>query len=152
MSVTTATRRVTVASPAANVARRFNTSAGTWGQLKPEISAQGINLNGVEAIMNPGNVTLTRDDAELASGDFKIYLVPTKNKAGISTADAQQLGEALTSAIIKAAESSTQAKIEELRDELIEKIEEFFDVDLDLDTNQWPSTEDPDIAAARKYL
>lgn len=124
-------RSVTVASSAAGKAKRFDTSASTWGELQGEITRVGIPLNNVEAIMSPGNVTLSRPEAELyAGGAFKIFLVPTKNKAGITQGEANAMAREITDAILKGAEKSSADRMKDLKSEIIEQIEEFYDVDL----------------------
>lgn len=126
--------RVSVASSATSTAKRFETRARTWAELRPEIEAQGLSLNGVEAVMRPGNVTLTRNDAELPNEDFKIFLVPTKNKAGASIEDmAKSIGGSIEAAIVKGAKLADAAKLKELKASLIEEIEGFFEVDFDHD-------------------
>ncbi len=130
-------RMVTVASSAANRAKRFETSAATWGELQGEISRAGLSLTNVEAIMSPGNVTLSRNEAELyLDGDFKVFLVPTKNKAGITQAEAEKMAKDITKAIMTAAERSSVEKVKELKTEIIEQIEQFYDVDLDNPTEE----------------
>lgn len=142
-------RKVTVASSAANKAKAFMTNAETWEQLKPEIQANGLSLDSVEAIMNPGNVTLSRNDARLfADGEFKIYLVPTKNKAGISDEQANAMGAEIAAAIKKAASKANSHSLDELKSNIIGEIEIFYDVDLDDDAsdsdNAWDLEADAD--------
>lgn len=131
----TTERRVTVASAAANAAKRFMTRAANWAELRPEIESQGLTLSNVEAILNPGNVTLSRPESELPLGDFKVYLVPTKNKAGITQQEAAALAESLTKAIVDASNRQNRTNVEKLKGELIETVEEFFSVDLDEDND-----------------
>lgn len=145
-------RNVTVASSSANIARKFTTRAETWGAIQSEILSQGLKLENVEAILKPGNLTLSHADSALPPGDFKIYLVPTKNKAGISPAEAQILSNEITQAIIKAAEMASADKIKELKGALIEKIEEFYEVDMGSGASQEEEedAEDEDVAEARR--
>lgn len=154
--------RVTVASSASNQPKRFETRARTWRELKPEIERQGLSLAGQEAVMRPGNVTLTRDDAELPNEDFRIFLLPTKNKAGSLEEDAQNVGNELARAIIKAANMAGRDRVNELKNRLIEETENFFEVDfegefdsdplddLDRQSNSLDDDLDPDIAEARR--
>lgn len=148
-------RNVIVASSSANIARKFTTRAGTWGDIQPEILAQGLKLENVEAILKPGNLTLSHVDSVLPAGDFKIYLVPTKNKAGLTQAEAQVIGNEITQAIIKAADMASSDKIKELKVALIGKIEEFYDVEIDDNSSYFDSPdsdgdEDPDVLEARR--
>jgi hypothetical protein len=72
-------RTVLVASSVSNKAKRVETSATTWEEFQGEIS--DLLTSGVDAIVKPGNYTL-RNDSTLPEGDFKLFLIPTKNKSG----------------------------------------------------------------------
>lgn len=122
-------RKVTVASAAANRAKAFMTNATTWAQLKEEIIGQGLSLDNVEAVMAPGNVTLSQPESVLATTDFNVYLIPTKNKAGmpLSDSDIQDIINALKTA----SSVAEQQKGVSLKQALINTVEEYFDVDLD---------------------
>jgi hypothetical protein len=123
-------RNAVVASPASNQAKKYETTATTWGEFKGEIS--DLLVGNVEAILNPGNVTLNRDDAALPTGDFRIFLIPTKNKAGVmSPSQAQGLAKEIGDAIVAAASKASDDDVAELRAELRETIEDFFGVSLD---------------------
>lgn len=124
-------RTIIVASPAANKAKKIeNFSGRTWSVLKAHPVVQELMVGSVEAIVNPGNVTLSRDEAVLPEGDFKLYLVPTKNKAGISDAEARQLGEEIANAIVRASRQANGSEIADLKKNLITEVESFYDVDL----------------------
>lgn len=149
--------RVSVASPAANQSKRFETRARTWAELKPEIERLGLSLSGVEAVMRPGNVTLSRNEAELPTEDFKIFLVPTKNKAGNLDEEAEDLGRELAAVIARGARLAGVGRVRELKAKLIEEVENFFDVnfegdyDLPDDSSHDPrETEDADVREARR--
>ena len=125
------TRSVIIASQVTNRARKVNTSAKTWGELKAQSDVADLIVGSVEVIMNPGNVTLNRDTAVLPTTDFKLYVVPTKNKAGVvSDYDAYSIGQAITEAIKKASSLASQQEANNLKGALIGEIEMFFDVDL----------------------
>ena len=120
-------RNVVIVSPASNQPIRFNDFTGTtWGQLKQHPSVVDHVGGNVEAVLRQGNVTLSREDAQLPEGDFTIFLVPTKNKAGNSYAE---LGQTIAAAIEKAAAISHQNDIDDLKEKLIENIAVFFEVD-----------------------
>lgn len=122
-------RTVLVASPASNQAKKFETTATTWGELKTVL---GTLVSGnVEAIVPPANTALTRDDAALPEGDFRVFLVPTKNKAGMTPTQAQGLAREIGNAIVRAAAKVTDNEVDDLKKELVETIENFFGVDLD---------------------
>lgn len=122
------TRNVIVASAASNKAKQVSTSATTWGEFKTQIA--DLITGDVEAVLKPGNVTLTRDDAALPDGDFRIYLIPTKNKAGMTETQAKQLGADIAEAIALAAAKATSEEVNDLKSEIVEVIEDFFGVDL----------------------
>jgi hypothetical protein len=142
-------RTIIVASPAANKAKKIEGFGGrTWGDLKAHPVVRELMVGSVEAIVNPGNVTLNREDAVLPEGDFKLYLVPTKNKAGISESEARQLGEEIAAAIVKASRQSSSSEIGDLKKSLIEEIESFYDVDLDAVSQGNGSSGDNDLDAS----
>jgi hypothetical protein len=118
------------ASSAVNKSKRFSTSAQTWGELKGDSNLSGLISGNVEVILNPGSVTLSRDEAELPAGDFKLYIIPTKNKAGMTGGDAAALGEQIAEAIRKGAKIASSSEVTGLKDQLIADIEDFFGVDL----------------------
>lgn len=123
-------RDVIVASPASNQSKKYSTNATTWGELKSEIS--DLYQDGLEAIVNPGRTSLTRDEATLPTGAFNLFLIPTKNKAGgVSPSSAQSLGKEIGDAIVKAASMVEEQELSDLRDNLIETVEDFFGVTID---------------------
>lgn len=144
-----ATKRVViVASPASNVAKKYETTASTWGEFKDEIS--DIYTASLEAIVNPGNTTLVREDAVLPTGDFRLFLVPTKNKAGNMTpSQAQSLAKEIGDAIVEGARKASNEEVDDLRNRLIGEIEEFFSVNLSDD--DCPECDEA-LAAARAFM
>lgn len=123
------TRKVTVASTSSNRAKQYDTAATTWGELKREISE--LLTGDLEAIVNPGHVTLSQDNSVLPTGDFKLYLIPTKNKAGAITENqAAALGREIGAALVEAATKASTEDINDLKEQLVEVIEEFFGVEL----------------------
>lgn len=124
-------RKIIVAAPATNKAKAVNDFTGsTWGELKQHSVLRELLVGNVEAILNPGNVTLTRDDAALPEGDFRIFLVPTQNKAGMTDAEARKLGQEISEAIVAAAKLASSDQVSELKNALKEEIENFFGVSL----------------------
>lgn len=129
-------RVVIVASPSANQAKRVTTDATTWGQLKNNAEVAALLVGEVDAIVKPGNVTLRGDDSVLPEGNFNLYLIATRNKAGvISVAAAKELGKEIAEAIVSAANKASDTDVRELKEELIEVIENHFDVDLNEETD-----------------
>jgi len=124
-------RTVIVASSVANKSKKFSTTAETWGELKEDSNLSGFLGGAVEVVVNPGSVTLSRDAAELPEGDFKLYIIPTKNKSGVGDSAAFSLGQEIAAAIVQAAEKASEDQVEDLKKELICTIEDFFGVSLD---------------------
>lgn len=128
-------RTVIVASPSSSVAKKITDFNGsTWGELKNHPTVRGLLVSGLEAILNPGNVTLNMEDAQLPEGDFRVFLVATKNKAGaISPSDASNIANQIADAILKASRLADEDAVNNLKDELIETVEGYFGVDLEED-------------------
>lgn len=122
-------RTVVVASSASNKAKKYTTNVKTWGELKVVISE--LLTGDLEAVVNPGHVTLSQDAAVLPTGDFKLYLIPTKNKAGvISVESAKALGKEIAEAIVEAATKASAEDVNALKENLRAEIEDFFGVEL----------------------
>lgn len=123
-------RTVIVASPAANKAKKIEGFTGTtWSDLKNHPIVQELSIGNVEAILNPGNHTLTREDAVLPEGDFKLFLVPTKNKAGAESAAA--LGGEITAAIQNASRIDNEKRLSELKSALMNEVANFYGMSLE---------------------
>lgn len=124
-------RNVVLVSPKSNAPIRINDFSGsTWGELKNHASVYShVADSNVEAILRQGNVTLNREDAALPEGDVTVFLVPTKNKAGMSPEQAQAVGQQISEAIVIAAAISSENDINQLKEDLISEIASFFDVD-----------------------
>ncbi|MEI6186923.1 MAG: hypothetical protein WCP46_00275 [Alphaproteobacteria bacterium] len=117
-------RKVIIASAKTNAAARTEFSGTTFGDLKADPIFAGIygNGDGVEAIVKPGNVTLRGDDSVLPVGDFNVFLVATKNKAGLDSSDvAYEVEEAINEVI----DEIVGANLTSLRDALIGFIESY---------------------------
>lgn len=103
-------RKVVIASAKSNAAARTQFSGSTFADLKADPVFASIygNGEGVEAIIKPGNVTLRDNDSVLPAGEFSVFLVPTKNKAGYV-----ELGE-----LVEEIESAIDAKGEQIMEEI----------------------------------
>lgn len=124
-------RNIIVASSAANRAKKITDFTGsTVKEFKEHPVVAELWVGNVEAILNPGNVTL-REDSTLPTGDFKVYLVPTKNKAGMTEEEAKQIGKEIAEAIVKGAKLADADEVTELKRILKGEIEDFFNVVLD---------------------
>ena len=108
-------RKIIVASPATRSAKTITTDATTLAELKQNAEFASLYNDGLEAIVGATRVTLSRDEATLPEGDFAIYLVAKKNKAGASS-------DLLT--LIK---DSIDESNENLREELHDLIDSYFD-------------------------
>lgn len=123
-------RTVIVASSASNRPVKINDFEGkTWGELRSHEKVAPLVSGNVEAILRQGNVTLSRNDAQLPEGDVTVFLVPTKNKAGIGPDAAATLGKEIADAIVKAASVAGERDIKELKEDLVEDIADFFDLE-----------------------
>jgi hypothetical protein len=123
-------RNVVIVSPASNQPIRISDFNGaTWGELKNHPSVVDHVGSNVEAVLRQGNVTLNREDAQLPEGDVTVFLVPTRNKAGMNPEAAHNLGLEIATAIEKAAAISSEEEVTQLKENLIEAIADFFEVD-----------------------
>ena len=142
-------RNVVVASPAANQAKRITTDAKTWGELKSQSEVAALISGEVDAIVNPGRLTLGSDESVLPEGDFNLYLITKKNKAGM--ADYSGIGAAIEAAINKAVSVASENDVEDLKEALIETVAEHFDVsvyDLEEESSEEENEEDETLLAA----
>lgn len=138
--MSTTRREIVVASSVSNKAKKFSTTASTLGELKNQSEMNGLFTGSVDFVVKPGNVTLRDDSSSLPEGDFNLYIIPSKNKAGVVSASAaQQLGRDIAQAIQDAAAQVETNELSELRADLISAIEDFFGVDL---VNDCPECED----------
>jgi hypothetical protein len=144
------TRTVIVASSAGKAQKIENFAGTTWGELKAHPQVAPLLVGDLEAVVNPGKVTLRDNESLLPSTDFKVYLIPTKNKAGtVTQAQAATLGQQIADAILKASQKAQGDEMEQLKESLIEAVEEFFDVDLN-DFDDCPECEDA-VAEAQQF-
>lgn len=119
-------RKAIVSSAVSNSARSIDTSAENWGQLKAELNKCGIITDNAEAVLEEGKLTLSHPDAALPPGDFRLFLVPTKNKAGTMESIHENFQEVMDS-IRKGAIKATPEQVSALKGRLIETIERFYD-------------------------
>ena len=122
-------RKVLIASAKTNTAIRVEGFTGTtFADLKvnPQFSAIYNNGDGVEVVVKPGNISLRGDDSILPTGDFSAYIIPTKNKAGISTSDAKEISNTIYTAIIQGAQRANQEQKETLKNNLRAAVQNAF--------------------------
>lgn len=114
-------RKVVIASAKSNAAARTQFTGTTFGELKADAVFAGIygDGEGVEAIVKPGNVTLRDNASVLPEGDFSVFLVPTKNKAGMFQLDTDDISDMVETAV----DNVVSAKAEEVYNEIKAAIE-----------------------------
>ena len=111
-------RKVVIASAKSNAAARTQFTGTTFGELKTNTVFAGIygDGEGVEAIVKPGNVTLRDDASILPEGEFSVFLVPTKNKAGYSEDyDFDTISEMVNDAVEKVADAKAEQVYNEIK-------------------------------------
>jgi len=113
-------RKVIIASAKSNAAARTQFTGTTFGELKADAVFAGIygDGEGIEAIVKPGNVTLRDNASILPEGDFSVFLVPTKNKAGYEL-DSDDISDMVETAV----DNVVSAKAEEVYNEIKAAIE-----------------------------
>lgn len=74
-------RKVTLVSPKFDT-QTIETSAGTWGELKEEISETLSQFKNVKAVVGETKTTLESKGAHLPTTDFSLYIWPEKTKSG----------------------------------------------------------------------
>lgn len=124
------TRKVTVVSTKTNKIMNYETEATTWGELVETIQGD-FDLSNLKANENINKTTLEHIDAKLPEGPFRVFLRPTKTKAG--NTDFSNMGfkemrenfvktkkEIQSFLLSKFSKNWTQLKTTELRDGLAE--------------------------------
>lgn len=96
-------RKVFVKSNQSEGVYTHETEATTFGDLKKELSSTDVkfNFSGQRAVVKPGMVDLKEDAATLPTDDFYLFLIPEKQKAGMSVESMgyQELKTAIKEAI-----------------------------------------------------
>lgn len=103
-------RKINVSTPGSNLQQSIESNARTWGQLKEELSQNGINTDGMKGVTEETRNTLESSDAVLPEGEFTVHLFTAKIKSGNGIDMAQLM-------------SDLQAKLNDAFNELIEDIE-----------------------------
>lgn len=75
-------KKVLVLSSTLDGNKTVMTNATTWGQLKGDLASNGIDANGLKAVVQQTKHTLDQDGAELPGHDFTLVLTPGKIKSG----------------------------------------------------------------------
>lgn len=147
-------RNVTFVSPRSNGAKRFQSTATTWGTLRAEMQnnseLSALMSGDLEYVTAPNNVSLRGDESVLPEGDFRLFAIVKKNKAGMDENTAEKIGQVISKAIIEGARISSEEEVNELKNNLLEFIETHFDVDLSHVNMSTSTTTDPDLLAAEE--
>lgn len=124
-------RKVIIVSEKTNSVKRLTEFTGeTFQDLKNHPEARSLFTGDVEAVVNVTKCTLKRDDATLPEGDFKVYLVVTKNTSGVITpAEATTLGQEIATAIVKASALGGTDEKKELMNEIKSAIRNFYNLE-----------------------
>lgn len=75
-------KKVTIYSSNLGNGLSFETDVTTFGQLQTVFMEKNISYQNMKVVVGETRVTLEHPDAVLPSGDFKIFLLPTKTKSG----------------------------------------------------------------------
>lgn len=155
-------KTVIIASAKANAAIRIENFEGTtFADLKANPQFQSVYGTGeaVEVVIKPGNITLRDDDSVLPTGNFSAFIIPTKNKAGVSSASVRELARTIKREIYAKAKMAEENHIDELRDEMLQVVDRVYTIGraTPTDVTQQPSAvsgaqptilTDPELTAA----
>ena len=145
-------RKVVIASAKSNAAARTMFSGSTFGELKADAVFAGIygDGDGVEAIVKPGNVTLRDNESVLPEGEFSVFLVPTKNKAGnCGCGEMEDFEEDLTDMVNEAVGRVALAKSQQVYNEIKAAIDEIVAKHTDAITTTGDAELDAAVREAR---
>ena len=80
-------RKVTVFSTTTNRKVVVNTDVTTWGQLKSIAEVRGLLADNMDYVVKETKVGLASDDSVLPTGDFTVFMIQKKTKAGTISRD-----------------------------------------------------------------
>lgn len=96
-------RTVKVYSTRTSKLNKVETSATTWGELRPILEDLGYYTSSMKAVESSTKVTLEHSDIELPTGDFLLMMVPQESKAGadytLTDEDINELAETIEDAV-----------------------------------------------------
>lgn len=145
-------KTVIIASAKSNAAVRVENFTGTtFADLKanPQFASIYGNGDGVEVVVKPGNTTLRDNDSALPTENFSAFIIATKNKAGVSSADAKEISDTVYTAIVEASSVADAVQKEQLKSNLRTAVANVFNIAAG-NTPQAPSevAVDAELAAA----
>lgn len=76
-------RKVTIYSNKTRATQEINTNVSTWGELKSLIN-EDMMVSSARCMVKENRMTLESAQAVLPTGDFIVYVYPTKVKSGIT--------------------------------------------------------------------
>lgn len=76
-------RKVTIYSNKTRATQEINTDVATWGELKALIS-EDMMVSNARCMVKENRMTLESAQAVLPTGDFIVYVYPTKVKSGVT--------------------------------------------------------------------
>lgn len=124
-------KTVIIASAKSNAAVRIEGFTGTtFGDLKANAQFSAIygGGDGVEVVVKPGNITLRDNDSVLPTDNFSAYIIPTKNKAGVTAADAKEISDAVYTAIINGAAVASAEEKTALKQNLVSAVNNIYTI------------------------
>jgi hypothetical protein len=78
-------RTITIISTQGDQRVTLDTNVSTWGQLKEEINGEGtMSANDAKAMIRGTRESLNSNGDVLPTGDFTVFLTPSKIKSGLS--------------------------------------------------------------------
>lgn len=83
-------RKITIVSTKIDGKVELNSSATTWGELKPELTNNNISISDMKVMEKDSKMTLDSDSAVLPTGDVILFLTPGKVKSGNDEINAHQ--------------------------------------------------------------
>ncbi len=75
-------RKVTVFSTTTNRKVVVTTDATTWGQLRAVSEVRGLLADNMDYVVKETKVGLASDESVLPTGDFTVFMIQKKTKAG----------------------------------------------------------------------
>lgn len=77
----------------------IETNVSTLGELKPILRQREVNYDGMKLLVGETKNELSRDEAILPEGDFKLYLMPAKTKSGVDFDEMEETLERIESKV-----------------------------------------------------
>lgn len=122
-------KTVVIASAKSNTAVRIEGFTGTtFADLKANCQFNCVygDGNGVEVVIKPGNITLRGDDSVLPEGNFSVFIIATKNKAGMTAAEVREITRSIEIDIISKSRRASAAEKTALRANLASAVAQVY--------------------------